>query len=279
MRVVTMSRIFLALFVIVYFLSIFVAFSQETESAPKSMQQTEETKRVSDQSTQKDNREKFLILFGVGTGTFNFTSTDGERGSHDTLVVTGDPVTSGGNDEIDTARLIHYWIEAYYTYFGIGLRYITIYDSNTRQMHVVFDDPIETDTYSDGDAYVGQRIEVISTLLTGQFWYPIKDDNSIHLGVMVGYGTTEYSSEYYWAAENSGEIDESNKFSKTYKTSGSTLLFGSFIDLTHDFLGGRIGIEYLNTNLDDFKGTRKGTSDAEADASGYLYYLDLTVRW
>ena len=231
--------------------------------------------------------DDFYIIAGLGTGMFSFSSADSARGEHQIFAPTGDDVVSGGDSIIDSARLIQHWLEIYYGSFGIGMRQMKIFQSNSRRMYVIFTEPLRPGTTFEGrdvvdtDAYIGQRIEVNHDFVTVQYWFPINKSQSLRLGLLAGTGTTEYESEFYWVAQRAGTDDyqEGNRYSEKYTTSGSSTLLSGFIDLTSGVFGARIGWQQITSKLDDFKANGPGVGQIDADVSGSLFFVDLSIRY
>lgn len=241
--------------------------------------------KVNAQESQFD--DDFYMILGLGTGMFSFTAADSARGEQQVFAPTGDNVVSGGDSTIEEVRLVQYWIELYYGSFGIGWRRMNIFQSNGRRMYVVFSEPLTPGISSEGieivdsDAYIGQRIEVNHNFLTGQYWFPVNQSGSIRFGLFAGVGTTDYESEYYWVAKNTNSSDysEENRYSETYKTSGSSTLLGGFFDLTSGIFGARIGWQQISSDLDDFGVDGPGVNSLGADVSGALIFADISIRF
>ncbi len=225
------------------------------------------------------------FLFGFGTGNFGFTGTDGQRGPLTTFnhYYFGDdpqPILNYGNSSVKVAKMRQIWVELYFDNFGIGLRNTTVINTqartlNPRRMAEILPENCLSPPcprHEETDSTVGQVIDVSHLLLTGQFWYPISASGSIHVGGLLGAGTTNYKSTFVWFV-NDRPGDEPHG-ETSFTSSGSSIIYGAFLDLGGDGFGARFGWQSIDTSMDDFKGVWD-TAYAKADASGSVFYLDL----
>jgi hypothetical protein len=108
-------------------------------------------------------------------------------------------------------------------------------------------------------ATIVTEFTVVNSLLTAN-WVVLGGRRYARLGVLAGLGFSEY------------KVSETNDpgVSRTSSTSGPAGLAGIYVDWGADGLGGRFGVQYLATELEDIDG-------ASVDVSGRDITFD--IRW
>lgn len=182
------------------------------------------------------------VVLGLGLGVYEFSGSDDVRDD--------DPVLG---DSLDSGALVHFYVE-WYALDTVGFGYRAIGVATGRDAR----DP------STGDE-VDQTVSLGAGIFTFH-WVPWGSEEDTRFGVMLGIGGGDYENEVTFTDGATG-----NDTTATDSTDGTVGLFGAYIDFGGDLFGGRVGIESLDTNLDDFD------DGSSADASGLGYYVD--VRW
>ena len=104
-----------------------------------------------------------------------------------------------------------------------------------------------------------------TTLFTGQFVPYISPRGYYRMGFLAGFGKARYTYT---------DFTEGFYDAKAYTTGGSAALAQGYWDWGGDSWGGRLGMDYLSTDLEplNVEGERR-----RADATGTYIFLDL--RW
>lgn len=110
------------------------------------------------------------------------------------------------------------------------------------------------------------KIDLVNHIISANFSYPLTT-TYVNIGGTVGYGISNYRyiSEY---ESNTPATSDSSEKSSTDTTNGNAILVGAFINWGGDKLGGRFGVNLLQTNHADI-------NNNSVKASGKQAYLSL----